>query len=120
VPKGKAALWGDKPSGLLPENCPNFSFFFVWAGTLWALVTSPLRVLKEVPPLRVFKEARPLRVFKEARPDFGKALKGPEKLSHRRERKLSLAVVFPVEDLAVVFSGKVFSPSGGKVFQAHN
>jgi hypothetical protein len=37
----KRALWGDKPSGLLPENCPNFSFFFVWAGTLWALVTSP-------------------------------------------------------------------------------
>jgi hypothetical protein len=88
------ALWGDKPEGLLPENCPNFffffclgrdplgrdplgtcdkpqwgrenwsflreikkcpttrppfgqkivpifSFFFVWAGTLWALVTSP-------------------------------------------------------------------------------
>jgi hypothetical protein len=29
---------------------------------LWALVTRPLRVLKE---------ARPLRVFKEARPDFG-------------------------------------------------
>jgi hypothetical protein len=33
----------------------------------------------------------------------------PEKLSHRRERKLSLVVVFPVEDLAVVFSVKVFS-----------
>jgi hypothetical protein len=46
-------LWGDKPEGLLPENYPNFSFFFVLAGTLWALVTSPLRV------------------FKEARPDFG-------------------------------------------------
>jgi hypothetical protein len=39
----KRALWGDKPEGLLPENCPNFSFFFVWAGTLWALVTSPSR-----------------------------------------------------------------------------
>jgi hypothetical protein len=38
----KSALWGDKPEGLLPENCPNFFFFFfVWAGTLWALVTSP-------------------------------------------------------------------------------
>jgi hypothetical protein len=24
----KRALWGDKPEGLLPENCPNFSFFF--------------------------------------------------------------------------------------------
>jgi hypothetical protein len=23
----KRALWGDKPEGLLPENCPNFSFF---------------------------------------------------------------------------------------------
>jgi hypothetical protein len=33
VPKGKASLWA--------ENCPNFFFFFVWAGTLWALVTSP-------------------------------------------------------------------------------
>jgi hypothetical protein len=38
VPKGKASLnlkrtlWGDKTEGLLPENCPNFSFFFVWAG----------------------------------------------------------------------------------------
>jgi hypothetical protein len=29
----KRALWGDKPEGLLPENCPNFSFFFVWAGS---------------------------------------------------------------------------------------
>jgi hypothetical protein len=27
------ALWGDKPEGLLPENCPNFSFFFVCTGT---------------------------------------------------------------------------------------
>jgi hypothetical protein len=45
-----ASLWGDKPEGLLPENCSNFFFFFVWAGTLWALVTSPLRVLKEVRP----------------------------------------------------------------------
>jgi hypothetical protein len=45
----KRALWGDKPEGLLPENRPNFSFF-VWPGTLWALVTSPLRVLKEVRP----------------------------------------------------------------------
>jgi hypothetical protein len=27
----KRALWRDKPSGLLPENCPNFFFFFVWA-----------------------------------------------------------------------------------------
>jgi hypothetical protein len=50
LPKFKRALWGDKPEGLLPENCPNFFFFFVWAGTLWALVTSPLRVLKEVRP----------------------------------------------------------------------
>jgi hypothetical protein len=24
----KRALWGDKPEGLLPENCPNFFFFF--------------------------------------------------------------------------------------------
>jgi hypothetical protein len=43
---------------------PIFFFFFVWAGTLWALVT------------------RPLRVLKDGRPDFGKALKGPEKLPH--------------------------------------
>jgi hypothetical protein len=28
LPKFKRALWGDKPEGLLPENCPNFSFFF--------------------------------------------------------------------------------------------
>jgi hypothetical protein len=26
LPKFKRALWGDKPEGLLPENCPNFSF----------------------------------------------------------------------------------------------
>jgi hypothetical protein len=58
----KASLWGDKPEGLLPENCPIFFFFFVWAGTLWALVTSPLRV------------------FKDARPDFGNFNYGPEKL----------------------------------------
>jgi hypothetical protein len=67
---------------------PIFSFFFVLAGTLWALVTSPLRVFKEARPLRVFKEARPLRVFKEARPlrvfkearpDFGYFNYGPEK-----------------------------------------
>jgi hypothetical protein len=85
----KRTLWGDKPEGLLPENCPNFLagqalkeglrqknprkklYFF---RPLWGLSrpwTSPLRVLKEARPLRVFKEARPLRVFKEARPDFG-------------------------------------------------
>jgi hypothetical protein len=29
---------------------PIFSFFFVWAGTLWALVTSLSRVLKEARP----------------------------------------------------------------------
>jgi hypothetical protein len=28
LPKFKRSLWGDKPSGLLPENCPNFFFFF--------------------------------------------------------------------------------------------
>jgi hypothetical protein len=27
-PKFKRPLWGDKPEGLLPENCPNFFFFF--------------------------------------------------------------------------------------------
>jgi hypothetical protein len=33
LPKFKRAQSrGDKPEGLLPENCPNFFFFFVWAG----------------------------------------------------------------------------------------
>jgi hypothetical protein len=50
------------PQGMpLGRKLSQFFFFFVWDGTLWALVTSPLRV------------------FKEVRPDFGKALKGPEK-----------------------------------------
>jgi hypothetical protein len=30
----KRALWGDKPEGLLPENCPNFSFFLFGPGNL--------------------------------------------------------------------------------------
>jgi hypothetical protein len=25
----KRSLWGDKPEGLLPENCPNFLFFYL-------------------------------------------------------------------------------------------
>jgi hypothetical protein len=28
----KRALWGDNPEGLLPENCPNFSFFLFGPG----------------------------------------------------------------------------------------
>jgi hypothetical protein len=32
LPKLKRALWGDKPEGLLPENCPNFSFFLFGPG----------------------------------------------------------------------------------------
>jgi hypothetical protein len=32
LPKFKRALWGDKPEGLLPENCPNFSFFLFGPG----------------------------------------------------------------------------------------
>jgi hypothetical protein len=40
----------DRKASLWAENWPIFFFFFVWAWTLWALVTSPLRVLKEVRP----------------------------------------------------------------------
>jgi hypothetical protein len=59
---------GSKPSGLSPRLWALFKF----REALDVLImTSPLRVLKEVRPLRVFKEARPLRVFKEVRPDFG-------------------------------------------------
>jgi hypothetical protein len=90
----KRSLWGDKPEGLLPENCPNFSFFFVWAGTLWALVTSPLRVLKEV------------------RPDFGYFNYGPENLKFFREICFSRGqaqtkpVILIMDRETEVFSGK--------------
>jgi hypothetical protein len=44
LPKFKRALWGDKPEGLLPENCPNFFFFFC-LGRVILIMTSPDKVV---------------------------------------------------------------------------
>jgi hypothetical protein len=40
-PAKKSVLPQGLPKFKRAENCPNFFFFFIWAGTLWALVTSP-------------------------------------------------------------------------------
>jgi hypothetical protein len=44
LPKFKRALWGDKPKGLLPENCPNFSFFLFGPGPFGHLWQAPTLV----------------------------------------------------------------------------
>jgi hypothetical protein len=81
VPKGKAslnlkrALWGDKPEGLLPENCPNFFFFFC-LGRVILIMTTPDKVGyfnydKIFEFTRLWLILIMTRFLKEVRPNFG-------------------------------------------------
>jgi hypothetical protein len=47
----KRALWGDKPEGLHPENCPNFSFFFCW-GRITLNFPEKVQFFREIYPTK--------------------------------------------------------------------
>jgi hypothetical protein len=94
----KRALWRDKPSGLLPENCPNFSFFFVWAGQALKdalqLLISLAVVILIMTKLKSRRQVSTLVILIMTSPYFGYFNYGQEKLlkffvaDHKTSRKL--------------------------------
>jgi hypothetical protein len=95
LPKFKRALWGDKPEGLLPENCPNFSFFLFGPGRFnydyrkasgrkkLQFFSGKLKSLRQAPTKSGYFNYGPGKLKFSQGKQFGKRLLSPLVQAHR-------------------------------------